>query len=76
MLVRLWKPEMGMYVKEIEANFYLYQFYHEIDINIVIEGSPWTLNMAQLIFKRIKPGENPKEVTLNQLVMWEQVHEL
>lgn len=33
-----------MYVKELEHNPYLFQIYHEIDIQRVIEGSPWTYN--------------------------------
>lgn len=53
-LASLWKPGKGMFVKELEPNLYLFQFYHELDINRVIDGSPWTFNRAQLIFERLK----------------------
>lgn len=36
----LWRPGKGMYVKELGANLFLFQFFHEIDIQRVIEGSP------------------------------------
>ncbi|KAF4375826.1 hypothetical protein G4B88_026405 [Cannabis sativa] len=43
-LPALWKPGRGVYIKELGANLYLFQFYHEIDIKRVCEGSPWVGN--------------------------------
>ncbi|KAF4382195.1 hypothetical protein F8388_008681 [Cannabis sativa] len=45
----LWKPGKGLFVKELGPNLYLFQFYHEIDIKRVINGSPWTFNRLLLI---------------------------
>ncbi|KAF4404558.1 hypothetical protein G4B88_005944 [Cannabis sativa] len=39
-LAALWKPGKGVYIKELDANRFLFQFFHEIDIKPVIEGSP------------------------------------
>ncbi|KAF4354122.1 hypothetical protein G4B88_017007 [Cannabis sativa] len=72
----LWKPGKGMYVKILEQNRLLFQFYHEIDIRRVINGSPWTYDRKQLITERLKPGGNPKNVMLNTLDMWVQIHDL
>ncbi|KAM6559477.1 hypothetical protein CsatA_028716 [Cannabis sativa] len=72
----LWKPGKGMYVKILEQNRFLFQFYHEIDIRRVINGSPWTYDRKQLIIERLKPGGNPKNVMLNTLDMWVQIHDL
>lgn len=75
-LASLWKPGRGMFVKELEANLYMFQFYHELDINRVVEGSPWSFNRAPLIIERLRPGDDPKGVKLNYLDMWVQIHDL
>lgn len=35
-LALLWKPGKGVYMKELDSNLYLFQFYHEIDVSRVI----------------------------------------
>uniref|UniRef100_A0A803P703 Uncharacterized protein n=1 Tax=Cannabis sativa TaxID=3483 RepID=A0A803P703_CANSA len=49
--VDLWKPGKGMYVKILEQNWFLFQFYPEIDIQRVITGSPWTSMIYRLVSK-------------------------
>lgn len=39
MLAALWHPGRGVYIQEIEPNLYLFQFYHEMNIKRVVEGS-------------------------------------
>lgn len=39
-LASLWKPGKGVHIKEIETNLYVFQFFHEIDLKRVVEGSP------------------------------------
>uniref|UniRef100_A0A803QF05 Zinc knuckle CX2CX4HX4C domain-containing protein n=1 Tax=Cannabis sativa TaxID=3483 RepID=A0A803QF05_CANSA len=75
-MAQLWQPGRGMYVKELENNLYLFQFYHEVDIERVMEGSPWTFDRIPLIFERLKQGENPRMVVLNKLEIWVQLHNL
>uniref|UniRef100_A0A803QDQ2 DUF4283 domain-containing protein n=1 Tax=Cannabis sativa TaxID=3483 RepID=A0A803QDQ2_CANSA len=41
-MVNLWKPRKGMYIKQLDQNRFLFQFYHEVDVQRVITGSPWT----------------------------------
>ncbi|KAM6600624.1 hypothetical protein CsatA_020233 [Cannabis sativa] len=76
MMAFLWKPGKGLYVKELAQNRFLFQFYHEIDIKKVINGSQWTFDRKQLIFKRLKVGDNPRSIVLNRLDMWIQIHDL
>ncbi|XP_060969744.1 uncharacterized protein LOC133036971 [Cannabis sativa] len=76
MMAFLWKPGMGMYVKELNPNLFLFQFYHEIDIQLVIDGSPWTYDWKPFIFTRLKEGDNPRLVEINHLDMWVQLHNL
>uniref|UniRef100_A0A803NVH1 DUF4283 domain-containing protein n=1 Tax=Cannabis sativa TaxID=3483 RepID=A0A803NVH1_CANSA len=76
MLASLWQPGKGVYIKELDTNRYLFQFYHELDIQAVIDGSPWTFNRLQLIFHRLNRGEDPRMVRLHKLDMWVQLHDL
>ncbi|KAF4346741.1 hypothetical protein G4B88_011066 [Cannabis sativa] len=75
-MASLWQPGKGVYVKEIDSNRYLFQFYHEIDLERVVEGSPWTFNRQQFVFQRLQRGEDPKKVVINSLDMWVQIHGL
>uniref|UniRef100_A0A803P5H9 Zinc knuckle CX2CX4HX4C domain-containing protein n=1 Tax=Cannabis sativa TaxID=3483 RepID=A0A803P5H9_CANSA len=65
-----------MYVKELETNKYLFQFFHEVDIGRVLDGTPWTFNKSPLIVERLKEGENPRNKALNTMEIWVQVYNL
>lgn len=65
-----------MYVKELGPNLYLFQFYHTLDINGVVDGSPWTFNRTPLIFERLQKGVNPLNVKLHHLDIWVQIYDL
>lgn len=75
-LALLWKPGRGVYMKELESNLYLFQFYHEIDVKRVMEGCPWSFNRRALVMSRMKEGQNPRCVDLNSIDLWVQVHDL
>ncbi|KAF4371299.1 hypothetical protein F8388_023459 [Cannabis sativa] len=76
LMVVLWKPGMGMYVKELGGNKYIFQFYHETDIQRVMDMSPWTFKNSPCIFERLKPGDVPREVPLHHLDIWVQLHDI
>lgn len=75
-MASLWRPGIGMYVKEIEPNRYIFQFHHEVDINRVLEGSPWTFGRFHLFFDILGVGDNPRAVSLNKMLIWVQVHDM
>ncbi|XP_062086519.1 uncharacterized protein LOC133792629 [Humulus lupulus] len=75
-LASLWRPVKGMFVKQLEPNRFLFQFCHEIDINRVLEGSPWTFNRSPVILERLKMGDNPRLIPLNTMEIWVQVYNL
>uniref|UniRef100_A0A803NUT6 Reverse transcriptase domain-containing protein n=1 Tax=Cannabis sativa TaxID=3483 RepID=A0A803NUT6_CANSA len=75
-LASLWQPGMGMFVKKLEDNRFLFQFYHEVDIQRVINGSPWTYDRMQLIIQRLPVGGDPNLLQLNDLDMWVQIHDI
>ncbi|KAF4362960.1 hypothetical protein F8388_020476 [Cannabis sativa] len=76
LMADLWKPGKGMYAKQLDQNRFLFQFYHELDIKRVIEGSQWTYDRKQLIITRLNDGDNPRTVNLNTLDIWLQIHDL
>uniref|UniRef100_A0A803NRU7 Zinc knuckle CX2CX4HX4C domain-containing protein n=1 Tax=Cannabis sativa TaxID=3483 RepID=A0A803NRU7_CANSA len=47
-----------------------------VDIQRVIDGSPWTYDRKPFIFTRLKEGENPRFVEINHVDMWIQLHNL
>lgn len=65
-----------MYVKELEPDRYLFQFFHEVDIKRVIEGSPWTFDRFQLVFQRLKEGDNPHSMEINKIHRWVQLYNM
>lgn len=73
-MASLWRPGRGMYVKQLEANRFLFQFYHELDISRVCNGSPWSFGRFHLIFERLKEGDNPRTKQINNLEIWVQLH--
>ncbi|XP_074323213.1 uncharacterized protein LOC141660153 [Apium graveolens] len=73
-MASLWKPGRGVYVKALKSNRFIFQFYHEMDIKRVIEGSPWTFGRFQLVFTRMKDGDDPRSLAINNLDLWVQLH--
>uniref|UniRef100_A0A803P5J8 DUF4283 domain-containing protein n=1 Tax=Cannabis sativa TaxID=3483 RepID=A0A803P5J8_CANSA len=69
-MAALWIPGKGVYIKELGANFVSFQFYHEIYIKRVMDGSPRYFNRKALIAHRLRHGENPKNVPLNKIDLW------
>uniref|UniRef100_A0A803PUD0 Reverse transcriptase domain-containing protein n=1 Tax=Cannabis sativa TaxID=3483 RepID=A0A803PUD0_CANSA len=76
MMASLWQPGKGVYIKELDTNRYIFQFYHELDVQTVVDGSPWTFNRIPLVFHRLKKGDDPRSVHLHKLDMWVQIHDL
>lgn len=75
-LAALWKPGKGVYMKELDNNLYLFQFYHELDVKRVMEGCPCSFNKRALVMARLKEGENPRLVDLSTMELWVQIHDL
>lgn len=75
-MAALWKPGKGVYIRELGVNLFMFQFYHEIDIKRVVEGSPWTFNRKVLIISRMQEGLNPRCMPLNNIDLWVQIYDL
>lgn len=75
-MAALWKPGKGVYIKDLEPNLFLFQFFHEVDVKRVMEGCPWSFNRRALVMRRLQEGENPRSVDLNTMDLWVQVYDL
>lgn len=72
----IWKPTMGINIKEIEPGIFLFQFFHKEDKNWVMNGGPWSFDNAMLLIQEIGLGEEPLKVALWHLDIWIQIHDL
>lgn len=63
-------------MKELEINFYLFQFYHEVDVKRAMNDCPWSFNRRALIMQRMKEGDIPRNIALSSLDLWMQVYDL
>ncbi|MBA0754853.1 hypothetical protein Gogos_019956, partial [Gossypium gossypioides] len=72
----LWHSIRGISISDLGDRRFLFQFFHEVDIQRVLAGTPWFFNNHLLLFHRMKPGENPSLVPLIFTEFWVQVHDL
>lgn len=75
-MAAIWKPGKGVYIKQVYVNLFVFQFYHEIDLNRVIDGSPWSFNRKVLLIGRMNKNMNPRCVPLDAIDLWVQVHDM
>lgn len=42
----------------------------------MMKGGHWTFNNHVLIFQRVQPGDNVKQIPLDQIFIWMQIHNI
>lgn len=72
----VWKPTMGISIKELEQGIYLFQFFHKEDMPWVIKGGPWMFDNAMMALEPVAAYENPVHVPLWHVNIWIQIHDL
>ncbi|XP_074374343.1 uncharacterized protein LOC141714738 [Apium graveolens] len=75
-LADVWKPAMGINIKELEPGIFLFQFYHKEDLGWVLKGGLWSFDNAMLIIAAIPQGEEPMNVPLWHVNLWIQLYNL
>lgn len=75
-LASVWRPVRGVRVKDIAGNRFVFQFFHEKDIQRILSDGPWAFENATLVLKRLKEGDQPANVVLDSADYWIQVHEV
>lgn len=73
-LASVWRLIRGVSIKESGPNLFLFQFYHEVDFERVVDGGPWTFNTDLLIFKQISDVQQLFDIHLNEVDIWVQLH--
>ncbi|MBA0707558.1 hypothetical protein Golax_019593, partial [Gossypium laxum] len=64
MLANIWHPIGGVVILNLGEKRLLFKFYHEVDIDIVIKGAPWTFNNHLMVFHSLLKDEDSMEVPL------------
>lgn len=72
----IWRPAMGITIKDITPGLFLFQFYHQDDFDWVRNGGPWSFDNALLVLNVIKTGEDPTKVALVEMDFWIQIYNL
>ncbi|KAH9665892.1 CCHC-type domain-containing protein [Citrus sinensis] len=75
-MASLWRPRKGVCIKDLSPTLFLFQFFHEIDINRVLETGPWTFDQHILLVKRLDENEQPQNVPLFLADFWIQIYNL
>ena len=75
-MASLWRPKEGIEVHELGRDRFSFVFYHVMDIQKVIDGGPWSFEQNPLILRKLGEMEDPREVKLNKMEIWLQVHDL
>ncbi|MBA0768980.1 hypothetical protein Gotri_017749, partial [Gossypium trilobum] len=75
-MANLWHPVRGVQITDLGEKKYLFQFFHLMDLERVIKGSPSTFNNHLLIIHKLRMGENPLQIPLIYSPLWVQVHDV
>lgn len=75
-LAGIWKPRKGVSIKEIGDSRFLFQFYHKLDLQRILEGGPWSIGNHPLLLHKLMIGEVPLQVPLFRLAFWVHIHDL
>ncbi|KAH9750457.1 reverse transcriptase domain-containing protein [Citrus sinensis] len=75
-MAALWRPGKGICIKDLSPTLFLFQFFHEVDIQRVLDSGPWTFDQHLLIMKRLSTDEQPQSVSLFHTSFWIQVYNL
>ena len=65
-----------MCIKDLRPTLFLFQFFHEMDVDRAVRGGPWTFNQNLLVINRLTFGVNPVLVPLFHVDFRIQVHNL
>ncbi|XP_075473732.1 uncharacterized protein At4g02000-like [Primulina tabacum] len=75
-LSSIWRPGKRVTIREIGFKRFIFQFYHSVDLQRILEGGPWTFDNNFLLLHHLKREEQPLQVPLRHLNFWIQIHDL
>ncbi|WOG81791.1 hypothetical protein DCAR_0100942 [Daucus carota subsp. sativus] len=69
-LSSIWRPVKVIMEETTQMNMFLFKFFHERDMQRVLEDGPWTFNQQVLLVKKFNADEQLKDIELLELYMW------
>ena len=75
-LSAIWRLVKGVYIQAQKPNLFVFKIFHELDMERVIKGGPWTFDKHVLIMKSMEDEEEASEVEPSQMELWVQVLDL
>lgn len=72
----VWRPAMGLNIKDMENGLFLFQFYRKEDMQWVLKGGPWSFDNAMLALEKVEAGENPANIKPWFINIWIQLYNL
>lgn len=76
-LSSIWRPVKGVFMEETDQpNMFLFKFFHDRDMQRVLDDGPWTFNQQVLVIKKFNAEEQLKDVKLSELFMWVQIYDV
>lgn len=69
-------PMKGVSIKEVAQGFFLFRFFHKLDVQRILKRGPWSFDGHLLVLGVIKEGESPSQVPLYNVSFWVQVHNI
>jgi hypothetical protein len=72
----VWRPVKGVKIKDAGNGLFLFQFSHELDMEGVLQGGPWSFDNRMLVVGRVQLGVQIENIPLHHVDFWVQVHNL
>lgn len=72
----IWQQGKGVTIKDLEQGRFCFQFYHQLDLDIVTKGGPWSFDNYMLVLERLTPGRSMTAIPLQNIDNWVQVYDL
>lgn len=75
-LADIWRPTMGINIKDMDQGMFLFQFFRKEDMQWVTNGGPWSFDNAMLALEKIERGESPATIKPCFVSIWIQLYNL
>lgn len=57
-------------------NMFLFKFFHDRDMQRVLDDGPWTFNQQFLLTKKFNADEQLMDIKISELYMWVQLYDI
>lgn len=75
-LSELWRSARSVTIKEAEPGLYLFQFFHHMDLERVLNGGPWSFDNFMLVLEKLPMGVAIQNIPLYHINFWIQAHNI